>query len=203
MTDYKSLSDEKLQLLAVNGSREAENFLSERYLRLVKSCARKYILVGGDAEDLVQEGTLGLISAIRTYDVKRNVPFGAYARHCITMRIISAVNSAGSRKNSALNDGVSIENLAVEPVESVDSEANSQPSPEEILLKREHDEELIIELFASLSFYESKVIALYLRGFTISEIASRTGKNARSVQNAIQRAKEKVAKNYQGDISIS
>ena len=85
MTDYAVLDDLTLQQLAANGDRDAEETLAERYLRLVRVCARPLFLAGGDSEDLIQEGTFGLLSAIRKYDPSDRSSFKTFAEHCIRM----------------------------------------------------------------------------------------------------------------------
>ena len=83
MIDYASLEDKKLQSLASSGDREAEETLAGRYLRLVRACARPFFLAGGDSEDLIQEGTFGLLSAIRQYRADVGASFKTFAEHCI------------------------------------------------------------------------------------------------------------------------
>ena len=96
MVPSPELTDEALCRLAQQGSGEAAEDLVKRYTRLVKTCARPYFLVGADEEDLLQEGMLGLMKAIREYDGRRGVPFGAFARLCVTRKIFSAVRAAAS-----------------------------------------------------------------------------------------------------------
>ena len=87
MTDYSILSDQELQACAAAGDPDAEEALAERYVRSVRICARPLFLAGGDSEDLIQEGMLGLLSAIRQYDPSANVPFKTYAELCINRRL--------------------------------------------------------------------------------------------------------------------
>ena len=96
MMDISQLSDAELLSLVAAGDAAAEEALAERYSRLVRICARPLFLAGGDSEDLIQEGMLGLLSAIRQYDPASNVPFKAYAEVCISNRIYSAIKSASS-----------------------------------------------------------------------------------------------------------
>ena len=91
MVSSSSLSDEALCRLAQQGKGTAAEDLVKRYTRLVKTCARPYFLVGADAEDLIQEGMLGLMKAIREFDEDKGAPFGAFARLCVMRNIFSAV----------------------------------------------------------------------------------------------------------------
>ena len=109
MTEYDNLSDNELQHLAAEGNEAAEAALIDRYARLVRICARPYFLAGGDSEDLMQEGMLGLLSAIRRFGTEGGTAFRTYAEVCIRNRITEAVRSASRKKHGPLNDGVSLE----------------------------------------------------------------------------------------------
>ena len=205
MTDYATLEDNKLLELAQNGDREAEEALAERYLRLVRACARPLFLAGGDSEDLIQEGTFGLLSAIRNYIPADNTSFRTYAEHCIRMRLFSAVKSASRLKHFPLNDGISLEQLS----EDSGADLSAFPvgflrNPEELVLARESKEELDAAFSRCLSRFEIKVLDLYLKGLSYREIAQRLSKDAKSVDNAVQRIRRKLERDtIFGDISIS
>ena len=114
MMDDSQLSDAELLAQVSGGATAAEEALAERYSRLVRICARPLFLAGGDSEDLIQEGMLGLLSAIRQYDPASNVPFKAYAEVCISNRIYSAIKSASRQKHSPLNSGISLDSILSE-----------------------------------------------------------------------------------------
>ena len=109
MMDYATYSDAELQTAASSGDRLAEEVLVERYMRLVRSCARPLFLAGGDSEDLIQEGMFGILSAIRQFDPKAGASFRTFAEHCVRTRLLSAVKSASRLKHLPLNDGLSLE----------------------------------------------------------------------------------------------
>ena len=205
MIEYEALTDTALQNLAVKGDREAEEKLAERYLRLVRMCARPLFLAGGDSEDLIQEGTFGLLSAIRRFDPDTNVSFKTFAEHCIKMRLLSAIKSASRLKHFPLNDGISFEQLSEE------SGANTSAfpelfrrTPEELVLARENKEELYSTFLQCLSKFEIKVLDLYLDGLSYREIAEKLGKSAKSIDNAVQRVRKKLAQHPNlGEISES
>ena len=92
-TQLQSRSDEELCACAASGSRAAEEILAHRYYRLVRSCARPYFLAGGDSEDLLQEGMLGLLKAIREYDPGRDAAFRTFADTCIRNRLCTALRT--------------------------------------------------------------------------------------------------------------
>ena len=203
MTDYSALDDRTLQKHAVEGDRNAEEVLVERYLRLVRICARPLFLAGGDSEDLIQEGTFGLLSAIKNFDPESSNSFRTFAEHCIRMRLLSAIKSASRNKHFPLNDGISLEQLSEES--SADLSALSEDfrcNPEELVLARESKEELYAAFSRCLSRFEIKVLDLYLEGLSYREIAERLCKSAKSVDNAVQRIRHKLARDTTfGDFS--
>ena len=205
MTDYSALDDRTLQKHAVEGDRNAEEVLVERYLRLVRICARPLFLAGGDSEDLIQEGTFGLLSAIKNFDPEDGSSFRTFAEHCIRMRLLSAIKSASRNKHFPLNDGISLEQLSEES--SADLSAlseNFRCNPEELVLARESKEELYAAFSRCLSRFEIKVLDLYLEGLSYREIAERLCKSAKSIDNAVQRIRHKLARDITfGDFSKS
>ena len=205
MRDYQDLSDTALQRLALEGDRAAEELLAGRYMQLVRVCARPLFLAGGDSEDLSQEGMFGLLSAIREFDPDQGVSFRSFAEHCIRMRLYSAVKSAARLKHHPLNDSMPLEQLSDDP----SSQLSAAPelfrrSPEDLVLARESKEELK-ELYARcLSRLEKQVLDLYLQGLSYRDIARRLQKDEKSVDNAVQRIRRKLASNlHPGDISVS
>ena len=205
MIDYASYTDLQLQQMAVSGEREAEEALAERYMQLVRACARPFFLAGGESEDLIQEGMFGLLSAIRQYDPDNGASFHTFAEHCIKKRILSAIRSASRLKHFPLNDGLSLEQLSEEACLSFAAIPDFfQPSPEELVLARENKEELYRAFRRQLSGLESKVLDLYLEGLSYQHIAQRLGKDIKAVDNAVQRIRRKMAREPQfGDISTS
>ena len=193
MIDYAVLDDQALQMLAAEGDRDAEDALAERYLRLVRICARPLFLAGGDSEDLIQEGTFGLLSAIRSYDPDRGASFKTYAERCIRTRLYSAVKSASRLKHLPLNDGISLEQLSEDSgVDLVALPKGFLYDPEELVLARESREELYAAFSRCLSKFEIRVLEYYLDGLAYSEIADRIKKDAKSVDNAVQRIRHKL-----------
>ena len=205
MIDYAEMDDTMLQRLAFDGDRDAEDALASRYLRLVRICARPLFLAGGDSEDLIQEGTFGLLSAIRNYDPEDGASFKTYAEHCIRMRLLSAIKSASRLKHVPLNDGISLEELSEDPGADISTFPELiRYNPEELILAEESRKELNAVFSRCLSRFEIKVLDLYLEGLSYREIAERLCRNAKSVDNAVQRIRRKLAREMNlGDISIS
>lgn len=206
MTDYTILSDSELQQMAAAGDGMAEEQLAERYSRLVRICARPFFLAGGDSEDLTQEGMLGLLSAIRQYDGSAETSFKTFAECCIRNRLLSAVKSATRQKHIPLNDGVSLEYILSD--ESQTYTAAFPPAftrtPEEQVLARESEQEFYSTFSRCLSEFEANILQLYLEGLSYREIGQRTGRTEKSVDNAVQRIRRKLARQPNlGDFSNS
>ncbi len=206
MTEYTLLSDNDLQLLAVGGDALAEEQLAERYSRLVRICARPYFLAGGDSEDLTQEGMLGLLSAIRRFDVDSGATFKTFAEICIRNRIIQAVKTASRKKHDPLNDGVSLEYILSEesqPRNTVIPETFRR-IPEEQVLARESEKEFYSTFSRCLSSFETEVLFLYLDGLSYLQIAESVERTEKAIDNAVQRIRRKLARqSFFGDISRS
>ncbi len=202
-TDFAENSDSILLKLAAEGNRQAEEILAERYMRLVRCCARPLFLAGGDSEDLIQEGMFGLLSAIRQFEPETGNSFRTFAEHCIRMRLLSAVKSASRLKHLPLNDGLSLEQLSEDsPMKLSATPEFLRCDPEELVLARERTEELYVELSQCLSRMEKQVLSLYLDGLSYREIASHLEKEEKAIDNAVQRIRRKLARNPKfGDIS--
>ena len=190
-----SMTDEELCRLSREGNTLAEGTLVIRYLRLVRSCTRPYFLAGGDSDDLLQEGMLGLLKAIREYDGEKDASFLTFADMCIIRRIYSALKEANSAKHSPLNESV--------PLNPSLFDANvsfAQVDPENLMIEREKAAAMLEEVRKQLSDFEVKILGYYLDGLTCREISETVNKPPKSVDNAIQRIRRKVAKQW-GDIS--
>ena len=197
-TELEALMDEQLCALSAQGNRMAEEILVARYHRLVRSCARPYFLAGGDNEDLLQEGMFGLLKAIREYDASRDASFHTFAGTCIRNRLYSVLKAAASGKHSPLNQSV--------PLNPSFFDANpsfAQVDPEVLLIDREKAASLLQSTRKQLSEFEVEILGYYLDGLTCREIAETVGKSPKSVDNAVQRIRRKVARYLSsGDISI-
>ncbi len=194
MSIFSSVRDQQLWVKASRGDPAAEEELVNEYSRLVKICARPYFLAGGDSEDLIQEGLLGLLSAIRNFDPSKEVKFTTYAELCIRRRLYSAIKTASGNKHTPLNDYVSLE--------SQDLDENSAQGkvflrdPEEFVIARERVDEIADCLKGSLSRFESKVLGMYLEGLSYRELARAVHKTPKSVDNAVQRIRKKLAQSF-------
>lgn len=204
-TTQNPTADEALCSLAASGDRIAEEALVMRYNRLVRVCARPYFLAGGDSEDLIQEGMVGLLNAIREYDPDKGSSFRTYAETCIRNRILSAIRAAARDKHTPLNYYVSYETPLLDGnTDSYPLSASRQPqqNPEDMLISREERRERLGTLKGQLSGFEAQILDLYLRGLSYVEIASEVDRSPKAVDNAVQRIRRKVAQHLSsGDFS--
>ena len=195
-------SDEALCLRAADGSREAEEELVRRYYGLVRSCARPLFLAGGDSEDLIQEGMLGLIRAIREYDGAKAASFRTFAEVCIRNRLISALRAASRDKHTPLNQSVPLDTPFFDGNSYAFGTLRASSDPEELIIDRDRAAEALESTRKQLSKFEAKILGLYLDGLSCHEIAQAVGKSPKSVDNAVQRVRRKAARQLSsGDIS--
>ncbi len=178
-------TDEALCRDVAAGDRMAEELLVTRYMRLVRACARPYFLAGGDSEDLLQEAMFGLIKAIREFDSARDASFRTFAEICVRNRIRSAVTAAARDKHAPLNHSISVDEQPL-PQDYVSG-------PEEQYIIREEEAERLTALKQKLSPLEQRILSLYLHGFSYREIGEQVDRTDKSVDNAVQRIRRKVA----------
>ncbi len=194
-----SLTDEQLAQRAAGGDTQAETELVQRYGRLVRVCARPLFLAGGDSEDLIQEGMLGLLTAIRSYDPGRDAMFRTYAEICIRSRLLTAVRAAQGGKHAPLNHSVSYEPPLFDGTSA--HLFSSAESPEDVVIGREELKERLDALKGQLSELEAQILTPYLSGLSCGEIAQRVGRSQKSVDNAIQRIRRKMARSFSSGVS--
>ena len=194
--NYSALSDDELVGLFRSGDGVAGSELAVRYRPLVKRCTRPYFLVGGDSEDLIQEGMIGLVSSIQSYQPGGSALFRSYAELCVKRRILSAIKAAARFKHMPLNYRLSLEDIYSDDGEAlarmVDERYNL--SPEELIIEQEKKTDLYALCRRILSPLEKKVLAFYLEGLSYEEIAGRCGKPVKSVDSALQRIKRKLSR---------
>ena len=198
-------SDEALCALAASGVRQAEEVLVTRYNRLVRTCARPFFLIGGDSEDLTQEGMVGLIKAVREYDPAKAASFRTFAEICIRSRLYSVLRAAARDKHVALNQSVPLDTPFFDSNSYTSGTSQlAQQNPEESLIDREHTAALLAGVRKQLSEFEAKILGYYLDGLSCREIAETVGRPPKSVDNAVQRIRRKVARQLlSGDLSDS
>ena len=193
MTDLSLCSDEELLSMLRSESKEAGDELVARYKTLVKKCSRPYFLVGGDSEDLIQEGMIGLLSSMQSYDKSKDCSFRTYAELCIRRRILSAIKAANRNKHQPLNSGLSLEEISDEDTQPLTADERFNQSPEQLFIQQEERSNMYILCRKLLSSYERDVLVLYLEGLSYDEMAKTCGKPVKSIDSALQRIKKKLA----------
>lgn len=196
---FQNLSDEKLCGSVAQGDARAETELVRRYGQMVRACARPLFLAGGDSEDLIQEGMLGLLTAIRGFDPGRDASFRTYAEICIRSRLLTAVRAAQGGKHSPLNHSISFEPPLFDGTNA--HQFSSVESPEDVIIGREELKERLDALKGQLSELEADILPLYLSGLSCGEIAAQVGRSQKSVDNAVQRIRRKVARQFSSGVS--
>lgn len=192
---FNDMTDEEIVFLAQKGCCDALDYIILKYRPKAEIKVTSYYLVGGDRDDLIQEGLIGLFNAILSYKKDKASSFRTFAELCIERRIYSAIKSAHRKKHLPLNSYVSLDkpnkddnyDSPLSNIVAVDSGAN----PEEIVINRESMIQMNSKLAEVLSPFECKVLSLYLKGKTYNEIAVCLSKEPKSIDNALQRIKKK------------
>ncbi len=197
--DLKQCSDEELIVRYRDGDTDAMDFIFERYKHLVRKKAKAMFLAGGDNDDLIQEGMIGLYKAIRDYNTDREASFATFASMCINRQMITAVAASNRKKNMPLNTYVSYDMPAGGDEDSdmrlVDIlQSQTELNPEKLLIDKEHNWDLYSRLKEVLSTFEQQVLTYYLEGMDYTAIAKKMQKPPKSVDNALQRIRSKAAR---------
>ena len=173
MCRYNETADEILIRRLREGESAIADYLMEKYKGLVKKKARAMFLMGGDTDDLIQEGMIGLFKAVRDYQPDREASFQSFANLCIDRQIYSAIKSSNRQKHQPLNTYVSLSSSETENVSALENEMEK-----------------------SLSSLENRVLHLYLEGNSYTEIAEILGKTPKSIDNALRRIRKKIKKYF-------
>ena len=192
--------DIELVLRAQGGDLLAEEELLREYKSLARSKARMYFMVGADEDDVLQEGMIGLLKAVRKYDADRNASFETFAGHCITNQIISAIRAADRNKHRALNDSLSLsESISGKGKQGAGEirledtlVANPSESPEQMLVIKDIAACIIHNNDRIFSPYEMDVLKELLQGRDKKKIAKTLNKSEKSVDNCLHRVRRKV-----------
>jgi len=191
------LADGELCHIAQQGDGGAADLLVRRYFKEVWSAAGRFFLSGGEREDLVQEGLLGLLKAIRTYCPDRQASFRTFARMCIRNKLCSAVKAANRDKHAPLNSYISIGTPSADhgghPATDFALHPESHLDPESLIIGREEESEFVGIWKEHLSGLEAEILGHYLEGLSYQEIAAITHRSPKTVDNAVRRARTKLA----------
>jgi RNA polymerase sporulation-specific sigma factor len=194
----RELEDLQLVVKARNGDGAALNELIRRYTGFVRLKASSYFLAGGDAEDLVQEGLIGLYKAVRDFRSDKETSFRSFAELCVTRQIITAIKTATRYKHAPLNTYVS---FSYTPAgQDPDGECTlgdalpgpSVDDPSTVVISTEELQSLVFTLGSGLSKLEADALRLYLEGSSYEQMAEELGCDPKTIDNALQRVKRKI-----------
>jgi RNA polymerase sporulation-specific sigma factor len=201
--NYEDLTDEAVAELARNYDGDALEYLLNKYKNFVRAKARSYFLIGADREDIVQEGMIGLYKAVRDFRPSKLSSFRAFAELCITRQIITAIKTATRQKHRPLNSYVSLnkpaydeesDRMLIDVISSV-----KVSNPEDIIIGREDYSTIESKMGKMLSPLEMQVLRKYIEGKSYFEVADELGRSVKSVDNALQRVKNKLEKLISAD----
>ena len=196
---FKQASDEELILMYRDGEEEAAGFLINKYKNLVRKKAGSMYILGGDREDLIQEGMIGLYKAVRDYDMGRDVNFYTFADLCVSRQMYTAVQASNRKKHLPLNTYISIYSQSMNAEEGTEEyelmntlTLGNDNNPEEMVIEQENMEQMELAILSQLSELEKQVFELHLTGMNYTEIAKVLGRDEKSTDNALQRMKSKI-----------
>ncbi|MCL2176879.1 MAG: sigma-70 family RNA polymerase sigma factor [Firmicutes bacterium] len=197
--ELENLKDEQLVGLANEGNADAKEVLIVRYKPIVAVIASNYYLVGGDSDDLISGGLIGLIKAIKYYkpqDVSEFNSFKNFAKICISRQIYSTIRAYSSGKHEALNDSVSLFHFVKgedgEGLQLWEVVASTDLTPEQALVENDRINIFLEKVAKTLSLQEKQVFDLMLEGYTYKDIAQKLSKTPKVIDNTIQRIRNKL-----------
>lgn len=198
--DYAKLSDPELIQYSRSGDDAATDFLMEKYMGLVRRQAKSLYLPGGDEDDLLQEGMVGLFKAVRDYNPDSDASFYSFASLCIQRQIYTALETSGRKKHLPLNNAISLSSPSgTMPDDGADSAPSigdtlpgNQAGPEDEIIGKENSIQIMQRIREELSTMELQVLSLQLAGMPYTEIASELKKTPKQIDNAQQRIRNKI-----------
>ncbi len=198
MEDYREMSDEGVIERIRQGDRQAVEYLMDKYKDLVRKRARTLFLIGGERDDLIQEGMIGLFKAIQDYLPERDSSFYHFAELCIARQMYTAIKSSNTQKNQPLNNYVSFdspeygENSQNPKLRGDSVFLKKISNPEQFVLDKEYANVLEYELVRRLSDFEKQVLNLYMKDYSYYKISEVLGRDVKSIDNALSRVRGKV-----------
>ena len=198
----RELEDLRLVIRARNGDTSARDEMIRRYTGFVRMKASSYFLAGGDSEDLLQEGLIGLCKAIRDFRHDKETSFRSFAELCVTRQIITAIKTATRFKHQALNNYVSFSNTPAGQEDSDVTLGDALPGshvdePSIQVISSEELKSLVFCLGSGLSKLESDALRMYLEGSSYEDMADELGCDTKTIDNALQRVKRKIVMHRQ------
>lgn len=191
---YRDMTDEQLIANLRAGDKNIMDYILNKYKPLVLSKANAMFLIGGDTDDLIQEGMIGLFKAIRDYRANKESSFFHFAELCINRQIYSAVEASNRKKHVPLNTYVSFYSQNGEEGKSLAEtlSADVMNNPEQLIINQENLQLFWEKLRERLSGMERQVLDEYLSGLNYRQIAEKMGKSPKAIDNALSRIKAKI-----------
>lgn len=199
MQNYEAMADEHLIAEYRKGNSAVMDYLMNKYKPMVRKKARAMYLLGGENEDLIQEGMIGLMKAVRSFDETQEMGFFSFAELCVSRQMYSAIESSRRKKHIPLNSYISLyeesENDGEKNAPLIDTiESEVDNNPEALYFGKKFTEAFMEELQESLSPLENHVLYLHLMGTDYRKIAELLEKNPKAIDNALQRIRGKAGK---------
>ena len=200
MEKYDTLADEQLILEFRKGNSEIMDYLMVKYKTMVRKKARAMYLIGGENEDLIQEGMIGLIKAVRDFSPSLGASFASFAELCVSRQMYTAIEASKRKKHMPLNSYISLyeagegtdEEKKIPLIDTIEPVVEN--NPETLYFGREMTEVFVEELKGNLSALENHVLYLHLMGTDYKTIAELLGKSPKAIDNALQRIRGKAEK---------
>lgn len=189
---YEAFSDEELIEKLRQGENDITDYILEKYKPLVRKKTNAMYLIGGETEDLIQEGMIGLFKAIRDYRPDKDASFYHFAELCINRQLYSALEASNRKKHQPLNFYISLSDQDNQGAVAAELLVDQERGPEQMVIEQELWEEYKKRLEQNLSKMENKVLQYYLDGNHYIQIAEIMGKSPKSIDNALQRIRQKI-----------
>lgn len=189
---YEAFSDEELIEKLRQGEDDITDYILEKYKPLVRKKTNAMYLIGGETEDLIQEGMIGLFKAIRDYKPDKDASFYHFAELCINRQLYSALEASNRKKHQPLNSYISLSEQEHPDAVAAELLVDKESGPEQTVIEQEVWEEYKKCLAQKLSRMENQVLQYYLDGNHYIQIAEMMGKSPKSIDNALQRIRQKI-----------
>ena len=201
--EYDSIDEDRIAIKKIRqGDVKACNELVKKYEKVVDGIARKFFVQGGDTSDLSQEGMMGLLNAVRSFDLSRTIPFNAFAKKCIERRVLTAVKNSTRQKHIPLNSSISLTQEAFGDSDDgrqvIDVIRIEAPDVAETVAAKETFSQIYEKMGTVLSPLEKNVFRYRLDGYSYEQMAKKLGTTEKAIDNAVQRIKGKVNKHIIG-----
>ena len=202
---YGNKTDQEVISCIKEGDQQALTFLLNKYKELVNVKVSKFFIIGGEKDDIIQEGMIGLFKAIKNFNSEKQSSFKTFANVCIERQLITAIKTSNRQKHIPLNSYLSLNTAAYdndeESVELIDTfDSHLIEDPLEIIMKKEYYNEINSSIDKNLSKFEKQVLSKFIKGETYMAIAEELNSPVKSIDNAIQRIRKKAIKNIFNEI---